>query len=96
MADTESDDTPPQAGASDRFDEISGLVARRATEYVELWESTMAKVAASDYHSDDLVDDWFTWWGKWVRDSTAIAALTWRTYEAGTPASHDASAAREH
>ena len=96
MPEKERDDDPSTAAASDRFDEISGLAARRATEYVELWESMMAKLASSDYHSDDLVDDWFTWWGKWVRDSTAAAALTWRTYGAGTPVSHDASAPREH
>jgi hypothetical protein len=59
-------------------EDLSELAARRLTEYVELWESVMARMAAAEYHSEDLVDDWFSWWGKVARDSTAAATFAWR------------------
>jgi hypothetical protein len=43
----------------------------------------------ADYRSEDLVDDWFTCWGKWVRDSTAMAALTWKRFVAEVPDTAD-------
>jgi hypothetical protein len=68
-------------------EDLSELAARRLTEYVELWESVMARMADSQYHSEDLVDDWFSWWGKVARDSTAAAAFAWRAYgdQGGSP-----------
>ena len=56
------------------------MSARRVTEYVEVWESVVSRMAGAEYHSEDLVDDWFSWWGKVARDSTAAAALAWRGY----------------
>jgi hypothetical protein len=56
------------------------MAARRAAEYAELWEHTMTRLANSEYHSEDLLDDWFSWWGKLVRDTTASAAWAWRGF----------------
>jgi hypothetical protein len=68
------------ADDTDRIGRASALAARRAAEYVELWEHTMARLANSEYHAEDLLDDWFAWWGKLVRDSTASAAWMWREF----------------
>jgi len=63
--------------------EAADLAARRMTEYVELWESAMSRMAASDYHSEDFVDDWFAWLGKCMRDSTAMTTLAMQGYASG-------------
>ena len=60
-------------------------MASRASEYVEVWERAANRMVNADYRSEDLVDDWFTCWGKWVRDSTAMAALTWKRFVAEVP-----------
>jgi hypothetical protein len=49
-------------------------------QYIDVWESAASRLVAQEYHAEDLVDDWFSWWGKWMRDSTAFATLVWRTY----------------
>lgn len=55
----------------------SGMLARRMREYGELWEGAAAKLRDSSYRSEDLLDDWFRFWGKAVRDMTAGPALLW-------------------
>ena len=55
----------------------SGMMARRIREYGELWEGAAAKLRDSSYRSEDLLDDWFRFWGKAVRDMTAGPALLW-------------------
>src|SRR3712207_9347391 len=52
--------------------------AGRLDEYVALWEGVATRMADATYRSEDLVDDWFTLWGKLARDMTASAALLWR------------------
>jgi hypothetical protein len=59
-----------------------GLLAQRAGEYFTVWESAAARLVNAEYHSEDLIDDWFTCWGKWVRDSTALATIGWRAWVA--------------
>jgi hypothetical protein len=60
-------------------------MASRASEYVEVWERAANRMVNADYRSEDLIDDWFTCWGKWVRDSTAVTALTWKRFVAEVP-----------
>jgi hypothetical protein len=57
-----------------------GLLAQRAGEYLAVWESAAARLVNAEYHSEDLIDDWFTCWGKWVRDSTALATIGWKAW----------------
>lgn len=54
-----------------------GMVSRRIQEYGELWEGAAAKLRDASYRSEDLLDDWFRFWGKAVRDMTAGPALLW-------------------
>jgi hypothetical protein len=61
------------------FPDVS-LLAERAGEYLAVWESAAARLVNAEYHSEDLVDDWFTCWGKWVRDSTALVTIGWKTW----------------
>ncbi len=51
------------------------LFRQRIAQYGELWNGARAKLAAGDYHAEDLVDDWFRWWGMAARDATAAVAL---------------------
>jgi len=69
------------------------LVARRLQEYGELWEGAAAKLRNSSYRSEDLLDDWFTFWGKAVRDMTAGPALLWG---AGSERASQRSARQDH
>ncbi len=69
---------------ADRFDDsqdgwrdLVRLATARTEEYVQLWEGAAAKLKDSSYRSEDLLDDWFSFWGKAVRDMTAGAALLW-------------------
>ena len=64
-------------GSQDGWRDLVRLTTRRTEEYVQLWESAAAKFADSSYRSEDLLDDWFKFWGKAVRDMTAGAALLW-------------------
>jgi hypothetical protein len=57
--------------------DLADLVTRRLEEYVALWEGAATKLKDSSYRSEDLLDDWFRFWGKAVRDMTAGAALLW-------------------
>lgn len=54
------------------------ILAGRLDEYRQLWERAATRLVHEEYHAEDLVDDWFNWWGKVVRDTTAMAALAWR------------------
>ena len=69
---------------ADRFDDsqdgwrdLVRLATARTEEYVQLWEGAAAKLKDSSYRSEDLLDDWFSFWGKAIRDMTAGAALLW-------------------
>ena len=69
---------------ADRFDDsqdgwrdLVRLATARTEEYVQLWEGAAAKLKNSTYRSEDLIDDWFSFWGKAIRDTTAGAALLW-------------------
>ena len=55
-----------------------GRLAGRAEEYRQLWERAAQRLVHEEYHAEDLVDDWFTLVGKIVRDTTAMAAMTWQ------------------
>jgi hypothetical protein len=69
--------------------DIGRLLSRRLAEYVDLWEGVAARLTTATYRSENLVDDWFRFWGKAARDITAGAALMWGV--AGTPAQRDRS-----
>ena len=73
--------------------DLAGLVTRRLEEYVALWEGAATKLRDSSYRSEDLLDDWFRFWGKAIRDMTAGAALLW---SAGTGSAARPSANRDH
>ena len=79
--------TPGGETAEDGQPDLSRMVARRLREYGELWEGAAAKLRDSSYRSEDLIDDWFRFWGKAVRDMTAGPALLWGigTGPAGRP-----------
>lgn len=63
---------------ADPWRDAQSMAAERLTGYVDVWERSVRRLADGNYHSEDLVEDAFTLWGKWVRDSMAAAALTWR------------------
>jgi hypothetical protein len=65
--------------------DLAGLVTRRLEEYVALWEGAATKLRDSSYRSEDLLDDWFRFWGKAARDMTAGAALWWGAAAGGAP-----------
>jgi hypothetical protein len=46
-------------------------------EYIQLWEGAAAKLKDASYRSEDLLDDYFKFWGKAVRDMTAGTAFLW-------------------
>jgi len=64
-------------GSRDGWRDLVRLTAARTEEYVELWEGAAAKLNDSSYRSEDLIDDWFKFWGKAIRDMTAGAAFLW-------------------
>lgn len=64
-------------GSQEGWRDLVRLTTRRTEEYVQLWEGAAAKLADSSYRSEDLLDDWFKFWGKAVRDMTAGTALLW-------------------
>jgi hypothetical protein len=72
--------------------ELPDLLTRRLQEYGELWEGAAAKLRDSSYRSEDLLDDWFRFWGKAARDMTAGPALLWG---AGSERAPRGSARRE-
>jgi hypothetical protein len=63
--------------SQDGWRDLVRLATARTEEYVQLWEAAAAKLKDSSYRSEDLLDDWFSFWGKAVRDMTAGAALLW-------------------
>ena len=63
--------------SQDGWRDLVRLATARTEEYVQLWEGAAAKLKDSSYRSEDLLDDWFSFWGKAVRDMTAGAALLW-------------------
>jgi hypothetical protein len=64
-------------GSQDRWRDLVRLAAGRTEEYAQLWEGAAAKLRDSSYRSEDLIDDWFKFWGKAIRDMTAGAAVLW-------------------
>jgi hypothetical protein len=73
--------------------DLPDLMTRRLQEYGELWEGAAAKLRDASYRSEDLLDDWFRFWGKAVRDMTAGPALLWG---AGSERAPQRSARQEH
>lgn len=65
--------------SQDGWPDLVRLATVRTQEYVQLWEGAAAKLKDSSYRSEDLIDDWFSFWGKAIRDTTAGAALLWTT-----------------
>ena len=61
----------------DGWRDLVRLATARTEEYVQLWEGAAAKFKDSSYRSEDLLDDWFSFCGKAIRDMTAGAALLW-------------------
>jgi hypothetical protein len=61
----------------DGWHDLVGLAAGRTEEYAQLWEGAAAKLMDSSYRSEDLIDDWFKFWGKAIRDMTAGMAVLW-------------------
>ena len=80
--------TSGERRAGDMFADLSSLLGRRLNEYVEVWDRGVSKLLNSSYHAEDLLDDWFTIWGKAVRDSTTAVAATWQAFGARPPAPH--------
>lgn len=58
-------------------------VGARLAQYADLWRSAGTKLAAADYHADDLVTDWFRWVGLAARDTTAVVAVALRAARPG-------------
>lgn len=63
--------------SQDGWPDLVRLATARTQEYVQLWEGAAAKFKDSSYRSEDLIDDWFSFWGKTIRDTTAGAAFLW-------------------
>ena len=63
--------------SQDGWRDLVRLATARTEEYVQLWEGAAAKLKDSSYRSEDLIDDWFSFWGKAIRDMTAGAAFLW-------------------
>jgi hypothetical protein len=82
-------------GGAAAWSDVIDLANHRMTQYVERWESAMAKMAASDYHSEDFVDDWFSLLGGMMRDATAAGALSWRMLTGTARRAEGAGAADE-
>jgi hypothetical protein len=79
-------------GSQDGWRDLVRLATRRTEEYVQLWEGAAVKLTDSSYRSEDLLDDWFKFWGKTIRDMTAGATFLWiaGTRDApGRPATRD-------
>jgi hypothetical protein len=74
-------DEAPGDGEQD----VPRMLQQRAQEYGDLWEGAAAKLRDSSYRSEDLLDDWFRFWGKAVRDMTAGSALLWGAGAGTTP-----------
>jgi hypothetical protein len=77
---------------ADRFDDgqdgwrdLVRLAAGRMEEYAQLWEDAAAKLKDASYRSEDLLDDWFKFWGKAIRDMTAGTAFLWTASMRDTP-----------
>ena len=79
-------------GSQDGWRDLVRLATKRTEEYVQLWEGAAAKLSDSSYRSEDLIDDWFKFWGKAIRDMTAGAALLWT---AGMPDAPGRTAMRD-
>jgi hypothetical protein len=71
--------------SQDGWRDLVRLATQRTEEYVQLWEGAAAKLSDSSYRSEDLVDDWFKFWGKAIRDMTAGAAFLWTTGTRNVP-----------
>ena len=63
--------------SQDGWRDLIRLATKCTEEYAQLWESAAAKLSDSSYRSEDLIDDWFKFWGKAIRDMTAGAASSW-------------------
>lgn len=78
MADGQAPESHGPGGDGGAAGPTPAMLAGRLDEYRQLWERAATRLAHDEYHAEDLVDDWFSWWGKVVRDTSALAALAWR------------------
>ena len=76
------------------LDDLTALIGKRLTRYVDLWESTSAKLSTGTYHAEDLADDWFRWVGLAARDTTAAVAIIVRGALGSDPEDPPAGAER--
>jgi hypothetical protein len=74
-------DEPPDGQGANEPEDASALLRRRLDGYAAQWEHAADKLRRSEYHAEDLLDDWFRLWGNTVRDMTAVGALMWRAAE---------------
>lgn len=78
-------DELPDGRSSKALDDASAMFRRRLEGYATQWEHAAEKLRRSEYHAEDLLDDWFRLWGNAARDMTAVAALVWRAAESIPP-----------
>lgn len=69
----------PSEVTTEAPDRPQDLIGERATEYIGILEAATAKMMTGSYRSEDLIDDWFAWWGRAARDVTAAATLGFKT-----------------
>jgi len=67
----------PFDGSQGGWRDLVRLATERMEEYTQLWEGATAKLKNGSYRSEDLLDDWFKFWGKAMRDMTAGGAYLW-------------------
>lgn len=66
-------------------DDVQALFGRRMTEYQRIWEDATARMLTGNYRSEDLIEDWFSWWGRAARDMTAATTLAFGQFSAAGP-----------
>jgi hypothetical protein len=76
------DDSEPTDDGSGPLWPGQVTLGTRFNEYLDVWDKAASRLIAADYHSEDLIDDWFALWGKWMRDAAAAATVAWRSYAA--------------
>jgi hypothetical protein len=67
----------PEPDGAEEQPDLERLIARRAAEYLQLWQRAATKFSTSSYRSADLIDDCFSWYRMAVRDATAASAWLW-------------------
>lgn len=57
--------------------QAASFVEGRTREYGNLWLDGVERLSKGDYKSSDLISDWFTVWGKGLRDLQRTARPWW-------------------